>query len=796
MNSKSVLPFEIAICDNYPLTNELNQSFTIILVLRGQIVVTYNQSKCDLSTGELLFLKPQDYFSIHISEPENTVIALISFHYNFFLKNIPYAIGGIDLSPSGYTKDEYTKIYMRTVEFIDQYFNNPTELALSGNLNAYNYVCFLQELTAHQQKNSVPVSKCEQRIFAIKDFVERNYSGAITLNDLASELKITPQYLATFIRQNLNMTFNQYVYKVRLSYAVRDLVNTADSITHIAFNYGFPNLAAFNRIFKEEYKKTPQNYRTQYRKNMAFLDLLPPKIFDYETSRHIYNAYKNKQSNDKKYEINVSLENTSNRTLPQVWAKVLNVGYAKEINDFAFQQQLKDILYHFPFEYGRIYGLFHPDIITYDETGRTWNFHKADTVLDILLHFHLKPFIVLGKPEPVFSDQGYPVYAYTSNDFPDFQKAFRAFIKHCIQRYNIENVEQWLFEYSYNMVEEGYFSKNQFYYTFLKNSAEAWYILKNTSTQIKFGGPGHRLAQADYTLLHILNCWKKDGIIPDFITVNAFPMERVSKEPRVPSHRYSTNPSIHRQRLLELKNHIKELYPDNISIYVIEMGHTFINKKYLNDSRFSACYTIFNMLDMYDLCQCIALPSASDLHYLKLGFTGILGGCNGLLSSDGIKKPLFFSLMFLHNLGSEIISKGTGYIATRHRDSSYRILLWNYKYFNDFFCTHPNYEVSHQNMDRIFTDNIPNDYHLHLGPLETGKYFIVEYTLTKEFGSILDKWQDCGGVTLLPPHIIAHLKHQMDVHFVYQCINVKSDTVLHYCLEPHVVKMITIYPSR
>lgn len=796
MNAKTVLPFEIAVCDTDPGIRELNQNFTIIAVLQGKIQMTCNQSEHSLGEGELFFLRPQDYFSVQMSDPIPAVAAFISFRYNFFLKNIPNAIHGLNLDRKNYSEVDYTDIFSRTQEFINKYFNDSSDPVLSGNLNAYDYVCFLQERTAGRQKNTAPISKRDQRIFHIKDFVERNYSAAITLNDLAAELKITPQYLATFIRQNLGMTFNQYLYKVRLSYAVRDLVNTTESITHIAFNYGFPNLTAFNRIFKEEYKKTPQSYRAQYRKNLAYLDVMPSDIFDYEKNRETYRSYQYKLAGNRRYHTDVFLDSAPKQPLAHVWTKVLNMGYGKEINDFSFHEQLQSLLENFPFEYGRVYGLFHPDMVTYDEDGRSWNFHKTDTVLDMLVYFHLKPFIVLGKPEPVFTEHGQPVYAYSSGDFTDFPKTFRAFMRHCVQRYGVEAVEQWIFEYSYNMVEEGYFSKNQFYYNFLKNSVEAWQILKSISPAIRFGGPGHRLAQADHTLLHILKCWQKEGITPDFVTANVYPMERVNREALSPPiHRYCPNPAINRVRLWELKQHLKELYGHEMAVYIIEMGHTFVNKKYLSDSRFSASYTVYNMLSLFDQCQAIALPSASDLHYLRLGFTGLLGGSNGLLTVDGIKKPLFFALMFLQNLGTAILGHSSSYAVTQARDQSFRILLWNYKHLNNYFCVHADQGITEANFDRAFTDDMPADFDLHLGALEPGKYFVTEYTLTREYGSILDKWQECGHGKNLLPHIIEHLKQQINIHFIYHVIPVKSDTVLHYTLEPHVIKMITIFPA-
>ena len=797
MNIRPALPFEIAIYNTYPKASELNSSFMIVAVLRGSVQLTHNQAIYDMHAGELLFLKPQDHFSISMDEQEQPIAAFIFFHYNFFLKNIPYATEGINMDPKNYSAKAYRELFVRTVEFIDRHFDTHTDSLQAGSLYAYDYLCFLQTFIASQTTRPETLSKKEQRILHIRDFMERNYASAVTLNDLAGELNITPQYLATFIHQNLHMTFNQYLYKIRLSYAVRDLVNTTDSITHIAYNYGFPNLAAFNRIFKEEYKKTPQSYRAQYRKNLDYLDVLPPEnaIPDYETSKTLYLSFKAGQQEIRKNETDIDVKEMTGHPLPHIWTKILNVGYGKEINDFSFQEQLQTLTKEIPFEYGRIYGLFHPDMIPYDSSMRTWNYHKVDTVLDIVTRCHLKPFIVLGKPEPVFNAQGYPVYAYSANDFPDFSKAFRAFVRHLIQRYGIDTVEQWAFEYSYNMVEEGYFSKNQFYYNFLKSSAEAWHILKGISPNFRFGGPGHRLAQAEDPLMHILSCWEKDGIQPDFITINAYPLERTANENHRIDHKYSPDPFISRKRMLQLKGFLQDAGYEAIPIYIIEMAFTFLNKKMLSDSLFPAVYTVQNILGLCDLCQCITLPTLSDLHYSRLGYTGLLGGHNGIYSIDGIRKPLFFALLFMHNLGNERLMMSDNYIATRHRDGSLRLLMYNYKHPNNYFCAHPDYEITEHNFDTLFSDAAPATFNFHPGVLTPGKYFIMEYTLTREFGSLLDKWLEGGRDRLLLPHIIYQLRLQMDVHFMYHIVDIGQDTVLHYTLKPLEMKLVCVFSA-
>ena len=799
MNEKAALPFDIAVFDHYPETREINYQFAIVAVLKGQLIFKRNNDFRELSQGQMIFLRPQDYFSIHFVEDTAPVFAFISFQYHFFLKNFPKSTPNLILRKDYYTDEAYRGIYNKTLDFIEKYLSGDGAPGPTGTLYAYDYIYYLQEHAVNQPPSQAPLSKKEQRILSIKDYVERNYTSAITLNDMARELDITPQYLATFIRQSLGMTFNQYLYKVRLSYAIRDLVNTDESITHIAYNYGFPNVTAFNRIFKQEYQKTPLSYRAQYKKNLAYFNVEPVKVFDFQKSRATYMSFQQEQQNllrSRKYHTEITLDNKLNVPLPYIWTKVVNIGYGKELNDFSLLEQLKEILKDIRFEYGRVTGIFHPDMLPYNAETKSYNFHETDTVLDILYELKLKPYIVLGKPEPVFNSVTQPMYVYSQDEFTDFAKTFRVFIRHCIQRFGIGEFEQWKFEYSYNLVEEGYFSKNQFYYNFIKNSTDAYNIIKSLCPGTQFGGPGHRLAQSPDAVLHLLKLWEENHIRPDFITLCAYPVERSVADSHTTKEKvYSTNPRIHRLRLLELKKQLKQLYGEDIPVHIIELSYDFIKRRYISDSLFSAVYLTCNLLDLYDLCDCVAFPAASDLHYQRLNSTMLLNGNNGLLTIDGIRKPPYFALMLLNNQGHTVHSQFPGGIVTRHRDGSYRVLLYNYKHPSNYYCMHPNLEITENNFNDIFTDQISSSYVIHLGDLPSGNYFVNEYTLDREHGSILDKWLDCGKGTRLLHHMVLHLKERTNIDFTYQPVTIKADTDIHGTLDPHVIKLIAIYPA-
>ena len=57
------------------------------------------------------------------------------------------------------------------------------------------------------------------------------------------------------------MTFKQYLNKIRLSEAKRLLKETDRQIADIAYHVGYKNVTHFHRIFKQNEKISPNEYR-------------------------------------------------------------------------------------------------------------------------------------------------------------------------------------------------------------------------------------------------------------------------------------------------------------------------------------------------------------------------------------------------------------------------------------------------------------------------------------------------------------------------------------------------------
>ena len=84
----------------------------------------------------------------------------------------------------------------------------------------------------------------------ILDFLEQNYKNDVNLDDLATQLHISPFHLARVFRTITGMNFKTFINNFRLEKADQLLHSTRDSITKVAFSCGFGSVRTFNRVYK------------------------------------------------------------------------------------------------------------------------------------------------------------------------------------------------------------------------------------------------------------------------------------------------------------------------------------------------------------------------------------------------------------------------------------------------------------------------------------------------------------------------------------------------------------------
>jgi AraC-like DNA-binding protein len=94
----------------------------------------------------------------------------------------------------------------------------------------------------------------------IQDQLDTNM--ALSLQQVSHELEINPAYLSReFSKYFDNLSFGDYIRKLRIEKAIQLMGNTDYSLTEIAYLTGFSDQSHFTRIFKKQTGENPSVYK-------------------------------------------------------------------------------------------------------------------------------------------------------------------------------------------------------------------------------------------------------------------------------------------------------------------------------------------------------------------------------------------------------------------------------------------------------------------------------------------------------------------------------------------------------
>jgi len=141
----------------------------------------------------------------------------------------------------------------------EKHTENPIEQLF---LDVYNK--FIKQKRDRTKKIPVWVKELKE---IIQDQVDTNLS----LKEISKELSINPTYLSRkFSRYFNDLTFGEYIRKLRIEKAIELMESTKYSLTKIAFLTGFSDQSHFTRIFKKHTSKNPSSYRKNLPKGKEY----------------------------------------------------------------------------------------------------------------------------------------------------------------------------------------------------------------------------------------------------------------------------------------------------------------------------------------------------------------------------------------------------------------------------------------------------------------------------------------------------------------------------------------------
>jgi AraC-like DNA-binding protein len=134
-------------------------------------------------------------------------------------------------------------------------------------LKVFNLLLEINEKEVLALPDSRPVftDKNQSQINKIYEYVFNNIQKGILLKDAADLVFMEPGSFCRYFKKKTNQTFMNYVKNVRIGIAAKLLAETDKQIAHICYECGYKNLANFNLYFKGIMKKTPSEYRKDFR---------------------------------------------------------------------------------------------------------------------------------------------------------------------------------------------------------------------------------------------------------------------------------------------------------------------------------------------------------------------------------------------------------------------------------------------------------------------------------------------------------------------------------------------------
>ena len=407
----------------------------------------------------------------------------------------------------------------------------------------------------------------------------------------------------------------------------------------------------------------------------------------------------------------------------------VGAGRANEGLRADWQHQLSYAHTECGFKYIRMHGLLTDDMAVYreDKDGNPqYNFMYVDVLFDYLNKIGMKPFVELGFMPSGLASGNQTIFWWRGNvtppkNYEKWKALVSKLVEHFTERYGVEEVKTWYFEVWNEPNLNGFWAGTQEeYFKLYKFSAEA---VKGINPLYRVGGPGTAGAAWEKELID----YCVDNKVPiDFISTHTYGVKQGYLDEFGNSGTVLSKDSMAVSGdVIQSRKEIQDSKKPNLELHYTEWSASYTPADPIHDSYHEASYVLQKLKEANNAAQSMSYWVFTDI-FEEAGprFTPFHGGF-GLLTTQGINKPVFYAYKFLNQLGPvELLNKDFASHACKDSNGNVQVLLWN------FTNTHPGDSVNNQ---QYYIRDLPaksaGKVSIHLTNVPPGAYTMEVYRI-------------------------------------------------------------------
>lgn len=663
----------------------------IYMILSGNAHLFLEGENLSLNVPDLLVINSYEGFSFQF---EDAVICQFILNIPLFEQRLGIPLGDTFLCSSRQGSDPQKLARLRTL-----LANYVLQLSSSQNIVGrqllpfeilhFMYRHFASTDGGHQASNEHPRSMLIRQAMS---YMQQHYREPLSLQDIADHCYVSVPYLSRLFKENFHHSIFNVLTQIRLANAWPDVVYGKDTLESIAGSHGFANARAFTKAFMEQYG----DYPSQCRQKGQAADIISREV-EPDTLR-LLSEYAQEggyapqnvarsQGGGVLSAVGASLSANALRTAshapafrrllihaasagkklaPTLW-NLLFIGDVRHISVQELKNLLPQLQQTFHYTYAYVSGLLSQLMLQAVETAGSGipllSFIHVDSILDLLKDAGLIPCIDL---------------LCINHGLTDIPGHVRALLIHLRDKYGTQELQKWMF--IPGSCPLNFYGPNSTMPSMDFPSYKAMVdAIRSIDAKIPIGSPifepGTHEQVWEWLRSFMDDCTRED-ILPDFYPLIHFPISGGKEENGSFIFCQNEAPGMMAGMLNRFNDLIASGQLPKKPVYIIEWNTSISNKDFTNDSLFKAAGLMKNLLECYDKAQGFGYSLPFDGMEMFPASNHPVHGGKGLVCSNGVRKPSFWALLWLRQMGDRLLARGDGYFITK-KDSTLKLCLYN-----------------------------------------------------------------------------------------------------------------------